>query len=348
MVDCFGTGSVEYLTRCWSRGDHFSALLSDSRDFLGTTASPEEVFTPMVVSDLFFQAPRPPWLSKLMAELRPVVAPLQPIHFFRDPTLLPPDTDCTAVGFSLALRAMLVPSARLRPLTQRIAANTQADGIIQVYFDPGGRRDGILDPVVCVNALYLLNQMEVADCASRTEAFVIEHLESRRFEAGSRYYPSADTFLYFLARLITQFPMRYASWLPKLIRQVRARHGMESRPLELAQRILASTRLGLDSSMDAWLLHAYRNDNGSFPPDALFQYGRSSRYFGGEAITTAFAARALTEYGRWLRLSKPSLERWRARWAPPAGTLLSRAMATRATSSISRSNVLGETGDSHD
>lgn len=300
----FGLGSVEYLTERWNCGDDFRSLLSETPDFSTAKPTPEEVFTPVLLGDLFFMPPRPPWLQGLLQSLQPLVDSGQPIHFFKRKELLPPDTDCTAVAFSLAARALRIQADALSRVATRIGSNICPDGIIQVYFDPGGKREGLVDHVVCVNALYLLNQAGQADCAVKTESYVLSALNTGSFLSGSRYYHSPETFLYFLTRLVTAFPERYQGWAPSLIARVRERQGLESRPLELAQRVLTATRLGVDAAIDAWLLQRRVQVNGSFPADALFRYGRSSRYFGGGAITTAFAARALLEYGRGLRIAR--------------------------------------------
>lgn len=300
-TDFFGLGSLDYLTERWEKGDPFHSTMSEGRDFTESRAVPEEVFTSLVIGDLFFQPPRPRWITPLMRRMRPMVEAGSPVHFFRDPSLLPADIDCTGIAYSLALRGRVIGTNVATVAAKAVLLNTESQGILQVYFSPREGRDGLVDPVVCTNALYLLNQVGLAGAAVATENFVQRTLCDGGFEQGTRYYPSPDTFLYFVSRLITAFPIRYMHWTPALRAAIRQRQGSGSRPLELAQRILAATRLGVDAALDCWQLRKWQRPDGTFPPDALFKYGRSARYFGGQVVTTAFAGRALMEYGRALR-----------------------------------------------
>ncbi len=296
------------------RGESFEARISTDRDFLGVSTRQKENFTPLLVGDLYFAPPRPPWLRSILQRLGELTAHGDLVHFFEDRNLLPPDADCTAVAYSLALRARQVSRATAMSVAQRIAANHHPElGIVRVYFDPGGPRANRIDAVVCLNALYLMNQVDLAgvpefrDVVVATERHAQSYFQSGQYEAGSRYYPCAATSFYFLARLLSRFPARYCTWLAEARRQIKSHQGRESHPLELAQRALAATRLGLDPSLDVWLLRKARLTNGAFQGGALYQHGRSAHFFGGPTISTAFAARALIESrsnGSWRRLRR--------------------------------------------
>ena len=293
---------VDFLTKRWREGDNFESRLSTNREFFATTAPPRENFTPLVIGDLYFAPPRPPWLRGILDGLRALTGGGDLVHFFERTDLLPPDVDCTAVGYSLALRARRVAPATALGIARRVAANTHStSGIICVYFDPDGPRRNRVDAVVCLNALYLINQVglsehpEAREAITATERYVFDYLQSGQYEAGSRYYPSPATYLYFLVRLVSRFPARYRGWLVEVARRIKSHQGRDSQPLELAQRALAAMRLGIDASLDTWLLRKARQTNGSFPGGVLYRYGRSARYFGGQTIATAFAARALIE-----------------------------------------------------
>src|SRR5690606_2561981 len=107
------------------------------------------------------------------------------------------------------------------------------------------------------------------------------------------YYPSGDTFLYFLSRLLRDFERLQQDFLEPLHAVLVRRFGQEGCALSRATRVAAADNVGLFDPDDlAWIAAAQRPD-GSWPPGAFFKYGRASRYFGSEAVTTAFALRAL-------------------------------------------------------
>ena len=69
---------------------------------------------------------------------------------------------------------------------------------LQTDFD---RSRPLVDPVVCVNALRLFYLQGREKQVSRTFDWVLDVLRNRAYQAGTRYYPSPDLFLYFLTRL---------------------------------------------------------------------------------------------------------------------------------------------------
>lgn len=144
-----------------------------------------------------------------------------------------------------------------------------------------------------VNALYLAHQLGRAHELRATEAFVLETLRHERYLDGTRYYPSPDTFLHFLGRLVCDFPRAYGALRPALARAILRRRGVTTHPIDVAQRVLLARRLGFVNPIDESRLHALRKRDGAWPADCLFRYGRSGVLFGSESLSTAFARRAL-------------------------------------------------------
>jgi len=206
---------------------------------------------------------------------------------------LPADVDCTSVGLAVLAAAGAVTPAVLHRGLQRIAANTDRDGVIEVYLDPEPERAGIIDPVVCANALYLLAMYERDHEAEPTREFLHHALVSGACIRGTRYYPSEDTLLCRVARLVRAYPDRYEQIRKPLVSRLRQRLGISSQPLEIAQRIIPGSQLGLPVVRDRQRLCHSQLPDGSWPIDAYFRYGRSRIYFGSEVLSTAFCVRAL-------------------------------------------------------
>ena len=71
----------------------------------------------------------------------------------------------------------------------------------QTYFDHKRSR---VDPVVCVNVLTLFYANGRGEELPRTFAWVREILINRGYTDGTRYYPTPECFLFFMARLLEQ------------------------------------------------------------------------------------------------------------------------------------------------
>ena len=88
----------------------------------------------------------------------------------------------------------------------KILNNRSPSGVVETYFDPTGERAGIVDAVVCCNVLFLAHQLNRGPEARATIEHVRRVLVEESFLAGTRYYHSPDTFLFFLGRLVHCFP----------------------------------------------------------------------------------------------------------------------------------------------
>ena len=135
---------------------------------------------------------------------------------------------------------------RHRRPTVFTAANPAFDagGVVATYFDSTGERAGIVDEVVGVNALVLAYQLGRAAELRATEAHVTRFVLDERHLTGTRYYPSADTFAFFLGRLVTAFPEACPALHAPLCRMIAARTGTSHHPLDLAQRVIVGRALG--------------------------------------------------------------------------------------------------------
>ncbi len=288
--------AIEFLDAAWDgEGAHFPMRIGATRALDEGAASPPESFTAAIVADLTLDRPDAASLNArvfamLDDELR---RGDEALYFFKDHARLPADVDCTAIACSVLLRAGRPVAALAHRALDRIVANVNPDGVVATYFVREGDRANVLDPVVCINALYLAQQLGRAHELRASEAYVLDALRHGRYLDGTRYYPSPDTFLHFLGRLVCDFPRAYGPLRPALARAILRRRGVTAHPIDVAQRVVLARRLGFANPVDEARLHALRRSDGAWPADSLFRYGRTGVLFGSASLATAFGLRAL-------------------------------------------------------
>lgn len=287
--------AYDFIERAWFLGnDGFECWVSADPDFTAPEPVQREIFTAMVILDLLQD-------SRLSSSIRARITALLRRkrtrdglhHFFVDETLLPADADCTGIANSLLYGTGAIGRDEAMVAVRKILANTDQAGIVSVYFTDQPSRKDIIDPTVCANALHFVALMDVHEGTAPSEEFLLETLHTRAYESGTRYYPSPDAFLYFLSRLVGSFPERYPQFAVPLRHAVLERQGANDRPLERAFRIAAADLLALPAHRERAQLSALQRRDGGWPADVFFRYGRSQKYFGSEALTTAFSLRAL-------------------------------------------------------
>lgn len=267
--------------------EHPSAYFGERDDW------PLEIFTSAVVLELAY-APRPddPVARRLAALVADRRDPAGHLDFMFEPGLLPTDVDTTAVGLAALLRRGAPVDEAMRRTIDRIVDNVDAHGVIEVYLPPAGERRYV-DPTVCANGLHLLALTGDLHRAGPTVDHLAEVLAAGGAPDGTRYYPSPDALLVFASRLVTASAELSDRLGPPLRRLVTGRLGASRVALECAMRSTAATHLGLPADDDlAALVDAQRPD-GSWPPHALYRFGRRHGYFGSSELVTAFAVAAL-------------------------------------------------------
>jgi len=274
---------------------YFPSFISTQPDFSDGTLAPSEIFSSALI--LICLAESELKLSshaRLLDKLSSSFTPDGFVHFFEDRALLPADVDCSVV----VLDALFKNGRRATPSMQRaldrIAANTDANGVLRVYLDADPLRAKRVDAVVCVNALYTFSTLGRERELLPSMTYVAEHLAGEQFDSGTRYYPSPALFLYFASRLVRDFAWaerRFGALLRERLQQ-RCRNTPVS-VLELAARATAASNLGLVAAEELRMLADAQGEDGSWRASPCFRFGRSSRYFGGECLSTGFAVRAL-------------------------------------------------------
>ena len=274
--------------------DVFFCVTSHSRRFDTANKAPSELFTTMMISELLRDFPGYERIAgEILHRLASTMTGRGTFHFFTDPNRLPADIDCTSVGLTLLSQTGMLSSQDLESGIRIILNNVNENGVIEVYINPGSDRRGIVDPVVCANAMYLLALYGVQEEAEATNHFLLQVLQDERYAKGTRYYPSRATILHRFARLVHRFPVRYGMLYDPLCRELRKCMGTSYYPLDLAQRIITASLLGMASRAEQQQLARLQNADGSWPADGFFRYGRTKIYFGSRALTTAFALKAL-------------------------------------------------------
>jgi hypothetical protein len=275
----------------------YTCGVSPTLAFESAALAPREVFSAILVLELLGPALLSArWLAEMCRYLRAHWQGTRCVHFFEEKERLPADLDCTALALAALARATALSARELHDTLDTMLGNTDAANIVQVYDDPTGERAGILDPAVAANVLYAVNLGQRTEDVAQTEQFVFETLRQRLYVAGTRYYHCPDTFLLFVARLVSAFP-RYQNWRAALSEALEERQRVQNTTLGFAQWSSAASLLQLWPTVvehcRARIRNAQRED-GSWPAEALFTYGRKRLYFGSEVLTSTFALHALS------------------------------------------------------
>lgn len=291
-----GLSSID---EAWRAGaDVFDCYVSPTAAFRDAKLVRREVFTTMVIHDLLAVVDDAQGLRKLMARaLHRRMRADGLFLFFVDDSPLPPDADCTSTGLVILHRHGLVDRDLLDHTLDRLMANTAADGVVATYLEAEPDRQGLIDPIVAVNVLYLAAHLDRSRELAVSRGFVEHVLRQRLFTFGTRYYPYAASFLYFLARLVADHPDEYGGLRTELLaaldEDAQGRHA--DRPMATAQRLAARARLAdFDDDVVDGLLGLQAPDR-AWPIDAFFRYGRSGHVFGARPMTTAFAIHTLQQ-----------------------------------------------------
>ncbi|OQE36850.1 hypothetical protein PENCOP_c011G04391 [Penicillium coprophilum] len=219
----------------------------------------------------------------------------------------PNDLDTTSIALSI------IPTEKsvLWSVMDEMLTFTNEDGIFMTYFDHSRPR---IDPVVCVNILYLFCQHGREIEAARTFEWVLDVLRNRAYQAGSRYYPSPDVFLYFLTRLsrVIHDGSRREELLLLLQPRVNERIGTDGNVVSLSTRILACYSMGIVNHCDVPKLLALQSRDGGWPVDWIYRWGSSGLKVGNRGLTTALATKAIEASGTYVEpiLTEPR-EWWR-------------------------------------
>ncbi len=213
--------------------------------------------------------------------------------FFADRSLLPPDVDDTAWGLISLTECENIDSIQGYATASKILNNVNGEGIIDTFFSKGHLLKNTLDPVVCATALYAIGLYDLLSAANSTEDYLYETLVQEEYRDGTRYYPSAESFLFMTARLVSRFTKLQDRFMQILKEKVLKRKGMAATPIELAQRVISLRCMDLPATEEIMQLISMQSENGSWPLNPFFTQRKNTIYYGSRELTTALAIKAL-------------------------------------------------------
>jgi hypothetical protein len=167
-----------------------------------------------------------------------------------------------------------------------------ANYLRQTYFDSERPRT---DPIVCLSVLTLFHSRGRGHELANTLEWVLGVLEHRAYLDGTRYYETAECFLFFAARLLHKVrdEALHARLAQLLHERVLERTGCTGDALALAMRVIVGAAVGLRLERDLAALLPLQYEDGGWGPGWIYKYGSSGIKIGNRGLTTALALNAI-------------------------------------------------------
>ncbi|KAJ3554785.1 hypothetical protein NM688_g2928 [Phlebia brevispora] len=203
-------------------------------------------------------------------------------------TPLPPDLDTTALAYTIVPHA--VPDSTKHRVMDEILANRTKDGIVPVYFSKTRQR---IDANVSVNVLHMFYTYGRGNDVRETLDWVCAALETRAYVDGTDYYVTAETFLFFLSRLLHISP-EVRERIGRLYKdRCQERVGLPGDALALAMRVICCREQAIDATVDAQKLHDMQEPDGGWKDGWFYKYRVDGLVAANRGFTTALAIKAL-------------------------------------------------------
>ncbi|KXN92452.1 Alpha-D-glucose-1-phosphate phosphatase YihX [Leucoagaricus sp. SymC.cos] len=205
----------------------------------------------------------------------------------------PFDLDTTSLGLTILKRDQDTANSVMDEMLEYVSP----DGIIQLYFD---HRRPRFDPVVCANVLSLFYAYGRGSQLQETLKWVHEVLLNRAYLDGTRYYETAECFLYFISRLLSSSsdPELHALLKPVLKERVQERIGADGDSLALAMRIIVCDFVGVRDEVDLRTLLTLQCEDGGWEISSWYKYPLSGFRVGNRGLATALAIKAVEAMSR--------------------------------------------------
>jgi hypothetical protein len=203
----------------------------------------------------------------------------------------PEDVDDTAY----ALLSFSPPAASANPILDRVLANRHGrDGLIQVYFDEKRPR---VCPTILVNVVRVFYHYNRGADIQNELCHVRNILLNRAYVNGAAQYLLAESFLFFLARLVEANPnaTEIQCLRGPLAARLRERVGRRDDSFAVAARVLACQSIGVWASSDMAHLKEMQELDGGWEMGWVCRYGRNQKRIGNRGVITAFAIKALEQ-----------------------------------------------------
>ncbi|KAG7442323.1 HAD-like protein [Guyanagaster necrorhizus] len=203
-------------------------------------------------------------------------------------TEFPCDLDTTSLGLTVIRAKEEVAASTMDEMLMYV----NEDGIVQTYFDHTRPR---IDPVVCVNVLSLFYSYGRGNEMNQTLEWVYQVLLHRAYLQGSRYYETAESFLFFLYRFIggCDNPVTHSRFYPLLKERVMERIGTEGDGLALAMRLIVCNFTDVKNDIDLQTLRGLQREDGGWDTGLIYKYGSSGLSIRNRGLTTVMAIHAI-------------------------------------------------------
>ena len=151
------------------------------------------------------------------------------------------------------------------------------------------------DPVVALNVLRLFYSRGRGRELSSTLEWVLGVLEHRAYIEGTRYYETAECFLFFASQLMLESrdARLHGQLFPLLRERIIERAGAAGDALALSMRVLAGKAVGVRLERELAELLPLQYEDGGWGPSWVYKYGRTGIKIGNRGLTTAFALNAI-------------------------------------------------------
>lgn len=162
----------------------------------------------------------------------------------------------------------------------------------QTYFDA---ERPYTDPIVSLNVLSLFYSHGRGHELSKTLDWLLGLLEHRAYLEGTRYYETAECFLFFSARLLrsTHDAALHARLAPLLRERVLERTGCPGDALAFSMLVLAGAAVGLRMERDLEALLPLQCEDGGWDASWVYRLPTSGGKIGNRGFTTALALNAI-------------------------------------------------------
>ncbi|KAL4984140.1 HAD-like protein [Aspergillus falconensis] len=200
----------------------------------------------------------------------------------------PDDLDTT----SLALTTIKYDTDVAHSILDEMLDYVDEDGFVQAYFDKSRPR---VDAVIALNVLVAFYMYGRGYELPQTLDWIYHILLNRAYVDGTRYYPNAEWFLYYLTRLlrVSNDPALRERLEAPLRLRVIERIGADGDAFCLAMRLLACQFLGIENHRDRDRLADMQQEDGGWEASCMYLFPGDKKEVGNRGTTTAFAVAAL-------------------------------------------------------
>ncbi len=272
----------------------FECMVGSSRGLSDGLSSPPETSNILIEEVLLKYHPRRN-ISKDTIKYLKKLSNNELFTYFEDRSLYPPDSDFNAIGYSLLFELGYANTKEANIILNILLSNIDENGIVNVWITNSDRPKRI-DHVVATNVIYLAYLLGREKETIVSEDWIYNILVNNEYQKGSRYYNSPDAFLFALSRLTSKFPLFNERFNKPLREHVENRIKEVEFIIDIAMLIIVAKSLDIPVDYYQNKLINMQNDDGSWQSDALFRFGSVNKYFGSQALTTAYAIRSLEIY----------------------------------------------------